>query len=223
MKHLLISMAALLAVLAGCGSDPAGPVIPADYFPLSVGSEWEYDVVGTVNIPPGFQYQATGTLTREIAGQVQHSGGFQVFFVISEQELQLTDSTGFLPDTSISFVDSIWLRKTESEVLVYYDADSTDHELYLELPLQTGNTWTPDDEAPEVTKTVESLSADFTAMGHTYSCASILESDTSEPDYYWREYLADGIGVVGIEIGDTDSLTQVSTTITATLEHFTIN
>lgn len=222
MKQLFIPVAVLTAVLAGCGSDPAGPVIPVDYFPLSVGSMWEYAVVGTVNIPPGFQYQATGTITRGIEALVQHSGGFQVYFVISEQTFSLTDSTGFLPDTSISVTDSIWVRKTEAELLLYFSPDSADHDLYLEFPVQTGNTWTPDDEEPEVTKTVESLSAVFMAMGQTFTCASVLESDTSEPDYYWREYMADGIGVVGMEIGDTDPQTLVVTTIVVTLTDYTV-
>src|SRR6056297_72010 len=129
----------LALLLAACGEDDStGPSGGGDdYLPLDVGNYWHYDIDGTLVTSAGDTTYVTGQFGRDIFGTTDHQQGFQVYAM--EQQTQID-----APDTTVIYADTVYVYETEEVVRVYQDTVTADYTLYLQMPLDVGDSWTSD-------------------------------------------------------------------------------
>jgi len=176
-------------LLAACGDeDSTGPSGGSDdYLPLAVGNYWDYDMNGTLVSSAGDTTYINGQFSRDMFGTTDHQQGFQVYAV--EQQTQID-----APDTTVIYADTVYVYETEEVVRVYQDTVTADYTLYLQMPLDVGDSWTSDSLE---TMTVMSLTSTVETSLGTYSdCAHLQLTFADDPDRMENLYLAPGVGLV---------------------------
>lgn len=194
-RYVLCLIAAVSLCIFACGDGSTGPEPPEeDWLPLAVGNWWVGDISGYMLVatqPDTIVFD--GTAERRITALVEHADGFQVYLM--ETMMEMTASS---PDTTISMSDStfIYLRNTGDEMRGYQDLQSSEYQLMARFPLTVGDSWLQWDDST-VTTEVETLDGSVTVPAGTYSgCAVLLETDSIQPEYTWRNFLHRGTGIV---------------------------
>ncbi len=203
---LMLFSAAMLLTVFSCGNSSTGPNPPpeGDWMPLTVGNWWNYDMDGFMI--PGSSPDTLivgGTFNRTITALLNHSGGFEVYEFRTVMNMTFTS-----PDTVYTDVDTtyLYIRNTVDEIQGYDDTVSTDYLLLAPLPLTLNETWNPLQDSTEVREVV-SLDASLTVTAGSFSnCAIIRETDPTEPDEQWDEYLHRGTGIISDRTTHGDDL-----------------
>ncbi|MCD4775682.1 MAG: hypothetical protein K8S15_06465 [Candidatus Aegiribacteria sp.] len=189
MNILKVTVATSLLILAaGCGDSATGPTEPNYVASMTVGNYYVFAVSG-YTIDTGDTTTVAGTLTRTIASEVTHTGGFQLYRI--DDVLNMTE-----PDTSSTTV-SIYVRNESDEFRLYYDTTSTVYSVPFKYNAVVGDTWVPGINPTEQIE-VTSLSAQVVAPAGTYNnCACTKETDSSEPGKTYIQYWgSNGEGVI---------------------------
>ncbi len=164
MKKLLLVLPLLAGlVLVGCDTTP-------DYYPLTVGSVWNYTGYTTMTT----SLASTDTMVKldqrvQITKSDTLNSGLQVVEVITTITQDMA-----MPDTTITVVDTSYYHETDSSIVVYPDKAATAGETVIRLPLEAGKTWT---QAGATTTVVEQ--EDVTVPAGTYKKAWRLETSVT--------------------------------------------
>lgn len=125
MKKLLL-LIPIIVLIIGCGGDDG-----TNYFPLTVGDEWNYDMTRTtiivIDTLTSDTTVTTGTVDMDITAETTLDNGTEVF------EMTMT-----MTDTTITF----YVEETEDYLLQYSNKAATvPSDTMLALPLELGKTW----------------------------------------------------------------------------------
>jgi hypothetical protein len=208
--------AALIVLSASCGGDGStgpggGGGGDSVYFPLAVGSTWEYDRTGTYNVD-SVEYPVSGEATVEITGTATHTEGWEVFVEVST----VSDTIQGLMDTTV--VDSAYLWRDGDGLHGCPHLGDTDSCWTVPFPLVEGNTWTFSTQPP-VTGEVLSMDVDVTVAAGTFEeCAEMRTTCLEQGNYSNTTDYARNVGMV------RDVFTQeagvYSTNVEMTLESY---
>jgi hypothetical protein len=125
----------LLVALAGCALVVGGCDIfghkTANYFPLSVGSTWQYVMLDIVVTPDSTDTLSQDTMNWEAKAEVQLASGEKAVLVETREA---------------GSVDSVYYRSTDDFVLYYEDLDDDEPDTILKFPLEEGNSWHVDED-----------------------------------------------------------------------------
>jgi len=123
-KKLLL-LIPIIVLIIGCGGDDV-----TNYFPLTVGNEWNYDMTMTMT-DPDTTITETGTVELEITAETTLDNDTEVFEMI----MIMTENT-------TTFADTSYIEETEDYLLQYSNKAATvPNDTMLALPLETGKTW----------------------------------------------------------------------------------
>jgi len=201
-----------LVLLMACGdsTSPAGPVIPPldGYFPIQVGSNWQYALSGTETDDDG-DWTISGNETWSISGQSVHDEGFNVFQIDINWTITHTEVGGTFSYTENgNYTDYIY--SDDNVVRWYADLSTTSYSVELDLPLSVSKTWDYIPDFPGfATISVQSLSASVTVPAGSYTQCAHLSFDYGQaPDDYLNRYYSDGTGLISqiqhVDNGTTD-------------------
>ena len=195
MKKLLLFVPIVLYII-GCGG-------AVDYYPLSVGSVWEYSMTSTITTPNDTT-ETTGTQDVEITDETTLDDGTEVF------EQVTTTAT-----TDTTMVDTMYMEETDDYIRGYDSKADTTPDTWLELPIEEGNTWDVDDIMSAVVLGKEDVSVPAGDYDNCWEIGYITDTDTV------YVYFADGIGMVRqyMEITEGDVIYESETELeSATIE-----
>lgn len=176
-------------MITACGDgDSTGPSGGGDdYLPLAVGNYWDYDIDGTIVSVGGDTTFVSGTFGRDIFGTTTHQQGFGVYSLRQQTQIDA-------PDTSLVYTDTVYVYETEAEIRVYQDTVTAEYTLYLQMPLDVGDSWASDSLE---TMTVMSLTSTVETSQGTYSdCAHLQLTFDDDQDRMENLYLSPGVGLV---------------------------
>lgn len=170
MKKLLM-LAGVMLLVIGCG-DGGG----SEYYPLTVGSTWDYRAIVTMTmyLPDTVTTVDTTTVSTEITEETTLDNGTEVV-----EQMTITDM-GTIVDTSYSY-----LRDTGDELLMYSDKADTTADTAAVYPLEAGKTWIMEGDTVEVIGE-ESV----TVPAGTWTCWHLTYGDDMDM------YLAANVGLV---------------------------
>jgi len=193
-KLFVIAALLSLIVLQGCENERptephATPPPVVLYYPMALGNTWIGQVDGMMVGGHGDTSTVTGRTSNRIIGQTTHAQGFALW------TLEEVDSLIYCsPDTLYTEIDTsiVYLSLNSSEIGVYDDTITTEHEILL--PLTVGETWTPYADYPTVTREVISLTDSVTVPAGSFSdCLLMRDNDLMNPTV-WNYYFAPDIG-----------------------------
>jgi hypothetical protein len=177
-KKLLL-LIPIIVLIIGCGGDDV-----TNYFPLTVGNEWNYDMTMTMTDPDTTTTE-TGTVELEITAETTLDNGTEVFEMI----MIMTEIT--------TFADTSYIEETEDYLLQYSNKAATvPNDTMLALPLETGKTWADCEVMGK---------KDITVPAETFKdCWEIRGIDNSDTMYM---YLAPDVGMVKMsqKVAETDT------------------
>ncbi|MEO0081587.1 MAG: hypothetical protein ABIL25_04755 [candidate division WOR-3 bacterium] len=125
----------VLALVAGCallltGCDLFGPK-EVNYFPLGVGSTWQYLMLDIRVYPDSTDTLAQDTISIEAKAETQLTSGEKAVLM----EVKESGS-----------VDSVYYRTTDDFVLFYEDLDDDEPDTIIKFPLEPDNIWHLDED-----------------------------------------------------------------------------
>jgi hypothetical protein len=176
----LIWLLPVIALIIGCGGDDA-----ENFFPLTVGNVWNYDLLYTMM---GVDTtEVTGTSTTEITQETTLDNNVAVFEQVTTM---VWDDTTVMMNS----VDTTYIQETEDYILIYYDLTDTEPDTSLALPIEAGNTWTVYADTTD-TLTAEVIGQDdVTVPAGTYNdCWDITYTSLGQTQDDW---FAPDVGVV---------------------------
>lgn len=212
---LLCVVVSLMLITCGdtstTGPTEPPPPPPEGYYPMQIGSVWQYSLSGTETNSSG-NWDLSGTEIWTIAGQSVHDEGFNVY------QLNVDWSTTYTPTgggtsytTSDSYTD--WVYVDDNVVRLYDYLSATTYSQWLQFPLSVGNTWNYWPDLPGIAIiTVESMSASVTVPAGTFDGCAHLSFDYGQaPNDYLNRYFAEGTGLIKqvyhVDSGTTDIFT----------------
>ncbi|MDH4211786.1 MAG: hypothetical protein OEV79_10120 [candidate division WOR-3 bacterium] len=194
---IFILLTSIAIFLINCGGEEE-----ENYYPLSIGNEWNYEVTMTVDIPDT-SYTFTGDSQDRIVGTTQLAGGMSVFEFATAITLN-----------GYSGNDTFYIRGTDTAVYLYETLDDTLPDTYLEFPIENGRTWIVNSAETAVVLGSIDISVPAGTYNDCWEIAYIGEDDTI------FVYLANGIGEVkGYAI---DAYADTTVTLSLELESVTI-
>lgn len=164
MKKLLLVLPLLAGlVLVGCDTTP-------DYYPLTVGSVWNYTGYTTMST----SLASTDTMVKlDQRVQITKSDTLNSGLKVVEVVTTITQDMA-MPDTTITSVDTSYYAETDSSVVAYSDKADTTAALVVRLPFEAGKSWT----VGGLTTTVVEQE-DVTVPAGTYKKAWRLETSAA--------------------------------------------
>jgi len=184
MKKLLVLVPVVL-FLVGCGGGEK------DYFPITVGSVWNYQSTSTVTAPDT-TITIVDTTKVEVLGETTLNNGTKVFEVVA--------GGGQYADTS-------YYEKTDDYIFVYEDKASTTPDTALALPLEEGKSWNVHKDT-SYTETMQIIKKEsVTVPAGTYddcwkAMAIYTDGTFSDTAYVW---LAPEVGQVKMTYTEQDT------------------
>lgn len=166
MKKIFLLFTAFLLVLAtGCGDNASGPdESDGDFYPLSVGNQWNYDRNGTIEISGASVGTITGASVTEITGTDTHTENFAVFVQVTST----SDTTVMYGQTTYNdYLDTLYVRVTTEGFFAYQHLDDTDSMFVVPFPLYEGSTW-QFCQAPSITAEILSMDVDVTVPAGSF-------------------------------------------------------
>lgn len=185
-KLLILTVTAAACFIIGCKSGGSD-----DYFPMSVGSQWEfsgYILFGTTT-PPTDTWR---TMTNSTVAQAKTTltGGEEV---VPFQTTTISHTTFPIVMTDTS-VGTSYVRESGDVILGYDSLSTSTPDTLMVMPLEANKTWHKDASSTALVVGQE----DVTVAAGTYKNAwkikmtSIIGSDTTE-GFQWY---AKGIGII---------------------------
>ncbi len=176
---------------------PGAPVQPAqkagDYFPLTVGSSWQY-------LGEGNEYASFNRLVLFAKGnraQVRSDNGGTVSAMVFE--------------TTDTAVTRVYMKGEEYGSANFLDAEPNENIMILKTPLETGTKW--EDSNGGTREIVDINAALDTPAGRFENCVKVKITGQNSTIY---EYYKEGVGLVRSEFLSGD------TSVTSTLEKYNI-
>ena len=181
MKKLLL-LIPIIVLIIGCGGDDV-----TNYFPLTVGDEWNYDMTMTKITPTDTTVQ-TGTMDLDITEETTLDNDTEVFEMI----MTMTFDDTLIP----GFADTSYIEETEDYLLQYSNKAATvPNDTMLALPLELGKTWAD----YEVT-----AQANITVPAGTFNDCWEIRGLWGEEDSMYM-YLAPKVGMVKMSQEETET------------------
>jgi hypothetical protein len=189
MKKLAL-LIPIIALIIGCGGEEE------NYFPLTVGNTWDYEMTTTtiivIDTVTSDTTVDTGAMDLDINEETTLDNGTDVFEMIT---------TVTFDDTLIpSFADTSYIDETEDYLLEYSTkADTVPSDTMLALPLEAGKTWADYEAIGQENVTVPA--------GTFNDCWKVRGIDNSDTMYM---YLAPDVGMVKMsqDWAEADSITH---------------
>ncbi len=206
-KLFVLSALLSLIVLQGCENERptephATPPPAVPYYPTALGNTWIGQVDGMMIGGHGDTSTVSGRTSSRIIGQTTHAQGFELW------TLEEVDSLIYWShDTVYTEIDTslVYVSLSSSEVGVYDDTVTTEHEILFKLPLTVGETWTPYADYPTVTREVISLTDSVTVPAGSFSgCLRMRDTDLMNPTV-WVYYFAPDVGQVLMIVDSTEN------------------
>ncbi len=202
MRIAILLILAGWLIIAGCGTDASGPSADPDYFPISIGNQWDYDVDGYLTNTKGDTLTVDGSYVREVTKTVTHESGLVLFELVSSfsMSVQFPDTVVVWSDTSYSYTFD-----ADSELIAYDDTLTSDFEIVMKFPPVAGETWEPFADSTVIREVVSLSSSISVPSGNYTDCIHLRDTDTADPDFLWNMYVAEGIGPASFVIEEADS------------------
>jgi len=180
MKKLLLLVPMVLFII-GC---PKGT---KDYYPLTVGNIWNYDMTMTTTLPDT-TITGTGTMKIEITAETTLNNGANVFEEVSTSIVE-----------NSTHIDTSYTEETDDYILNYGDKADTDPDTMLVLPLEEGKTWKTDSNTTLKVIGKESVTVPAGTYDDCWKAQMIEEN--SDTIYV---YLAPDIGLIKWHVTHTE-------------------
>lgn len=221
MKNVIMFITAFVLVLStGCGDSVSGPVASdKDFYPLSVGNQWNYQRYGTIELSGVEVGTMTGASVTEIKGAATHSDNFEVFI----QTTSTSDTTVMYGQTTYAvFLDTLYVRVTGEGFNAYQHLDDTDSMFVVPFPLHEGSTW-QFCQAPPITAEILSMDMDVTIPAGSFTNCMEMQT-TMSAGLAIVTTIADFERNVG-RLNDvcTINTNNITTTVTEDLISFSVN
>lgn len=193
MRNLCVfTLLALIAIHTGsCGGEGE-----EDYYPLSVGNVWNYGVTMIAEIP-GTTATFTGDSQDRIVGTAELSGGISVYEWVTSITID-----------GYSGSDTFYIHETDTAVYIYESMIDTVADKYLELPIESNNSWIVNSNQTAVVLATVDISVPAGIYSDCYEIAYIDNDDTTFVCF------ANGVG----EVYGHAAYSEADTTITIVLE-----
>ncbi len=221
MKNVIILITAFLLVSStGCGDNVSAPVEnDEDFYPLSVGNQWNYQRNGTIELSGVEIGTMTGASVTEITGTATHSNSFETYI----QTTTTLDTTVVNNQTTYTeFLDTLYVRVTGEGFNAYQHLDDTDSMFVVPFPLLEGSTW-QFCQAPSITALILSMDMDVTVPAGSFAnCMEMQTTMSAGLDIVTT--VADFSRNVG-RLNDvcTINANNITTTVTEELISYTVN
>ena len=180
----------------------------ADYYPLGIGSIWNYTLTTIMSDTSGTLNDTTvNTVKVDAVKEEQLGSGEKVVMLVNA----LTDTT------DATYYDTSYARKDGEKVLAYSDLNDTNPDLILNGPPAMDKTWTVNEDitAKIVAKENVTVTAGTYKNCWKVELTSVMDADTMK--YYM--WFADGTGNVkyfasatnmGVTVTMTEELTSAT-------------
>ena len=122
MKQSLPVLLVLLFMI-GCGG------VEDNYYPLTIGNQWEYSSTTTITTPDS-TIQITGARTIEITAETTMDNGIEVFEMVADGTID-----------TLEFTDTSYVAEHGDQIIKYASKTDTTPSTILVLPIEEGNTW----------------------------------------------------------------------------------
>jgi len=132
-KLVILTIAAIVCFIMSCKKSSTD-----DYFPMSVGSQWNYEgytLYGTTTPPTDTMETTTSTIITQ--AKTTLTSGEEV---IPFQNTQITRYFFPIVETDTIILTS-YVREADDAILSYDSTSDTTPDTLLMLPLETGKTW----------------------------------------------------------------------------------
>ena len=184
-KLLILTIAVVFCLIMGCKKSGS-----EDYFPMSVGSQWEYSgymLYGTTNPPTDTMQTMTSTTVAQAKTNLTSGEEVTPF-----QTTTIRHRTFPIVTTDTS-VGTGYVRESGDVILSYDSLSSTVPDTLLTLPLEANKTW---HNGPNSTALVVGQE-DVTVAAGTYNAWKIKYTTVSGTDTMEMfQWFAKGIGLV---------------------------
>lgn len=162
----------MLLLLAACGNSTLGPANSEDWFPLTIGNWWLYDIDGS-SIYGADTLIYAGSIERRITDLIDHQDGFLVYELRSIANITITE-----PDTSTTSADTsfVYLSHTSDELKLYSSTYSSQYEILMKYPVTLNETWMQPDSSSDLYEVTDISAFTCVPAGHFSNCAVITES-----------------------------------------------
>lgn len=196
MRNLVIaSVVSALLLVAACGNSTSGPSSSEDWFPLTVGNWWLYEIDG-ISIQGQDTLTYSGSLINRITSLQDHADGFQVYELRSISDITSTSSGKSLTTADTS---SVYLQQTAEELKEYSSITSSAYFVtMIKFPVTLGETWFSPDSLPggfEVTGFDEFI---YVPAGGFSNCAVI--SEAFFPQFVLERSYHEGTGMIEMQV-----------------------
>ena len=163
----------VIALLISCGGEEEVD----NYFPLTTGNTWTYDMVYRMMLVDTTEY--TGTSTTEITRETTLNNNVEVFEQVTTM---IWDDTTTMPNS----VDTTYIQATDEYIFIYDDLADIAPDTSLALPIEQGNTWTVYADTTD-TLTAEVIEqVDITVPAGTYAnCWDIQYTSLGQTQDNW--------------------------------------
>jgi hypothetical protein len=177
-KLLLVAPALALVLVAGCDLFGAGE----DYFPMSVGSVWNYSAVTTMETTLAASLDTVSTMTQR--NEATRKTKLTDETEVTEFIYSATVTTRLPAESTYTMVDTFYIREGENCLLGYGDLGDTTPETLAIYPFVVDKTWRQGNGTARVIG-----QEDVTVTAGTYKNAWKVElTPDGQPDfhiYYW--------------------------------------
>ena len=184
----------------GCGDDDGiwgpPPDDTPDYYPMVVGSHWEYEASGVEIYTAPDTLDMTGSLIREVVGDTITVDSIPVFELhLDWNTIYVSRMTGDTINVA-KYGDTIWVCDADTLVTVFQGLDQTLPDTLLILPPELGASWQSRAEGLRTSAVVSISEAVDVPAGSYDDCAMLDEISETSPENLWQYYYADGVGEV---------------------------
>jgi len=198
---VVLSLLSFVMIISDCGDEGEEAALQ-DYCPFAVGNLWYYAYTITLE-SQDTTLSATGDIRMEIVGDTMLINGQDVFI----QEMYVS---------MMGNVDqyTYYIAETDTSILRYYSLMDTTPEVLLELPLETGNSWTV---SGYQTASVKGRKYVSVPAGNYSNCWEIEYTAYGDTAY---DYYAANVGLIKERMSDTEG--GMTLTVMIELEHVVI-
>jgi len=186
---------AIAFAVIGCEDKTTGPSERTkdidDYFLPIVGATYNYDSWGTAVEDRDCTFE--GSLVSTFLDTATHDGGFSV--VLFEQVW--TGTMYCATDTSAyEFADTVYLRSTDTQLLAYESLWSDTAMVFLQEPIQEGETWNPfPGEGGAIATVTNTNKTVITPAGTFTGCVEVLITALRDTQYRLEMVFAESVGL----------------------------
>lgn len=168
---------------------------PDDYFPMGVGSTWNYSWMVIVTVGGGAP-DTTSETVKTVAKATDQIGSEEVVMFITE-----------LSDKDTEF-ETTYVKKTDDDIIVYSSKTDTTPDRVMALPLEANKTWTVNEGYTARAIGRESVTVPAGTYGKAWKIEYSLVTDSDTLKFH--QWFAAGTGFVKYHSARSDSLMSMT-------------